>query len=542
VLALIFRADEPAVFVDPQFAVGFIITAVATIVAVVGQWSRIPSVWLSVIPLIDIVAVIFIRTAASNPHEDVGLFVIAPVVWLALMTPLPLVLVGFIGLEFSVVYPLLVANESPHALYDWTILIVKPGLLMLVALLVRIVNSRLRFRQHQTERLAEQLKIALDASEQREITVTTLLNSLDAGIVLFDSDGAITMGNDVAGSMSKLACLPLDGRPVDVAVLQIYRPDRITPVALDAAGSLLEFTDQIYTDTVYWIGAPGDQRAVVAKTSPLGEGSELKGGTVAIVYDVTNMIEAVRVRDEFVSTTSHELRTPLTSILGYVDLIDAPGLGIEMEIEVIERNAMRLLGMISDLLDVKVQNAVQRREVDLSVLVGSAAGKRRSDADAAGVLLNYSSADSGGAVSTDSGGAASAASAGSTGSPTSATVAVVDALAIGRVVDNLLSNAIKFSHRGDSVTVTVEGDDAVVVITVVDTGVGISAEDQTHIFDQFFRTPSAQVQSIPGTGLGLTVTQSILEAHHATIAVDSTLGRGTTMTVTLPRWPRHSEL
>jgi two-component system phosphate regulon sensor histidine kinase PhoR len=487
---------------------------------VVGQWSRIPSVWLSVIPLIDIVAVIFIRAAASNPHEDVGLFVIAPVVWLALMTPLPLVLVGFIGLEFSVVYPLLVANESPDALYDWTILIVKPGLLMLVALMVRIVNSRLRFRQQQTERLAEQLKIALDASEQREITVTTVLNSLDAGIALFNSDGAITMGNDVAGSMSRLARLPLDGRPVDVAALQIYRPDRITPVALDAGGSLLEFTDQIYADTVYWIGAPGDQRAVVAKTSPLGEGSELKGGTVAIVYDVTDMIEAVRVRDEFVSTTSHELRTPLTSILGYVDLIDAPGLGIEMEIEVIERNAMRLLGMISDLLDVKVQNAVQRREVDLSVLVGSAAGKRRSDAEAAGVLLNYSSADT----------------------PTTSTVAVVDAVAIGRVVDNLLSNAIKFSHRGDSVTVTVEGDDAVVVITVVDTGVGISTEDQTHIFDQFFRTPSAQVQSIPGTGLGLTVTQSILEAHHATIAVDSTLGQGTTMTVTLPRWPRHSEL
>jgi two-component system phosphate regulon sensor histidine kinase PhoR len=534
-LAIVLRTDEPGVYADPQLLAGMLVTGIATAATVVGQFARVPAAWLSVIPLIDIFAIILIRGAASDPHEDVGLFVIAPIIWLALLTPLPVMLLGFVGLELSVLYPLIAANESPAALYDWTILVVKPGLLMLLAIAVRVVASRLRHRQHQTELLAGQLQTALAASKLRESTVRTVLNSLTAGVAVFDGTGAITMVNSAAIAMGKLARLPLDDRPsgngralerandgqVDVAALELYRPDRTTPVALEPFETLSGFANQIIVDTVYWIGPPGDQRAVVAKISPLGDDTDYSGGTVAIVYDVTNLIEAVRVRDEFVSTTSHELRTPLTSILGYLDLIDAPGLGIEMEVEVIERNAMRLLGMIGDLLDVNVQSPIQRREVDLVVLVGSAAGKRRADADAAGVTLNYTSADTS-----------------LTPTGPAPILAVVDAVAIARVVDNLLTNAIKFSRRGDSVTVTVQVDDAVAVIAVADTGVGISSEDQSRMFDQFFRTPSAQVESIPGTGLGLTVTQSILEAHDATVAVDSALGRGTTMTVTLPRWPK----
>ncbi|PRY64622.1 signal transduction histidine kinase [Glaciihabitans tibetensis] len=514
-LIWIFRADASPILADPEFAVGLGITAVATVAAVVAQWQRIPSGWLSIIPLLDVVAVIFIRGAAAEQHPDVGLFVVAPVIWLALLTPLPVMIAGFVGLEIAVLYPLL-AHTPPESLYDWIVLILKPGLLMAIAVAVRINNSRLRSRQLRTEELASELQSALVASERRETTMRTVLDSITAAIVLFDAHGKLSLANDFAGTMSDLARFPLDGSAVDPDKLLLYRPDRTTPVPMPGVTTVFELAKKLSTDTVYWIGAPGNQRAVVTTATPLGEGSELHGGTVAVVYDVTNLIEAVRVRDDFVSSTSHELRTPLTSILGYLDLIDAPALGIEMEIEVIERNARRLLGMISDLLDVKVQSAVQRREVNLAVLVGSTAHKRSAEAAAAGIALSYTPADA---------------------SYVTPPLAVVDAVAIARVVDNLLSNAIKFSRRGDSVTVTLEVDDSVAVIAVVDTGVGISTEDQAHVFEQFFRAPSAKVGAIPGAGLGLTVTRSILEAHNATVTVESVVGQGTTMVVVIPRWP-----
>src|SRR5262249_7330923 len=110
-----------------------------------------------------------------------------------------------------------------------------------------------------------------------------------------------------------------------------------------------------------------------------------------------------------------------------------------------------------------------------------------------------------------------------------------DALRLGQMMDNLISNAIKFTPPGGSVTVTTGSANGNSTLDVRGTGAGISARDQQQVFERFFRSHAAHEETIPGTGLGLTITKAIVDAHSGTIDMQSMLGRGTTIKITLPR-------
>jgi signal transduction histidine kinase len=105
---------------------------------------------------------------------------------------------------------------------------------------------------------------------------------------------------------------------------------------------------------------------------------------------------------------------------------------------------------------------------------------------------------------------------------------------INEVLGNLISNAFKFTARGGKVALTVAAADNKVVVTVSDTGVGISAEQLPHIFDKFFMADNQAQAATKGTGLGLAIAREIVEAHGGQITVESRVGEGTTFVVTLP--------
>jgi signal transduction histidine kinase len=110
-----------------------------------------------------------------------------------------------------------------------------------------------------------------------------------------------------------------------------------------------------------------------------------------------------------------------------------------------------------------------------------------------------------------------------------------DRTRLNQVTDNLLSNAIKYTERGGTVTVTlgVAGDQA--HLSVRDTGIGISEDDQERIFDRFYRASTVRRGAVPGTGLGLHISRQLVEAHGGRIELTSAAGKGTTMDVYLPR-------
>lgn len=108
-----------------------------------------------------------------------------------------------------------------------------------------------------------------------------------------------------------------------------------------------------------------------------------------------------------------------------------------------------------------------------------------------------------------------------------------DGARISQVLNNILSNAIKYSPNGGSIEVSIAKKQNLAIISISDEGIGISPEDLPHIFEPFRRTKFTKL-SIPGVGLGLSVTKRIVEAHNGCLKVESTLGVGTTFTVELP--------
>jgi two-component system phosphate regulon sensor histidine kinase PhoR len=260
---------------------------------------------------------------------------------------------------------------------------------------------------------------------------------------------------------------------------------------------------------VYWVGGNDDQSAIIASSGVVERESGFPLGTVVVATDVTPLVEAIAVRDDFLATVSHELRTPLTSIIGYLGLIDAEELGIEMEVAVIERNAERLLTVIAHLLSATDgQPPIRRVDSDLGEILQSSLDTAMPRAQSAGVSIR---ARAGAAV-----------------------VAQVDPVAIEQVIDNLLTNAIKFASDAGTVTLSVDIDGADAVLQVADDGIGLSAEDQRQVFDRFFRARNSTDLAIPGMGLGLAIVRAFVQAHQGTVELASTLGEGTTVTVRLP--------
>ena len=233
---------------------------------------------------------------------------------------------------------------------------------------------------------------------------------------------------------------------------------------------------------------------------------------------VERLAQVDQTKNDFLATVSHELRTPITSILGYSQLLlsDESGTLPTMHHQVvgrIERNGRRLMGLIEDMLmmsQVEVGTFhFDRAPVDLRQPVLDAL-------EAVAPMLRANAL----MVESDLG-------------PDEVRVAG-DAAKLERVFTNLLSNAAKFSHPGDRIDarLTIEGDEA--VFTVTDTGLGISLEDQAHLFDRFFRGADAHALAIQGVGLGLPIASSIVTGHEGRIDVASELGRGSTFVVRLP--------
>jgi signal transduction histidine kinase len=231
--------------------------------------------------------------------------------------------------------------------------------------------------------------------------------------------------------------------------------------------------------------------------------------------------ELDRIKTDFVSSVSHELRTPLSSILGYLEmLVDGSAGGLAPDqlrvLDVVDRNARRLLALIEDLLMISAVESgtfkLARRPVSVRALVDGAYQAVVPQLAGRDLHVDLAVADEADALWGDAG-------------------------QLDRVVINLLTNAVKFTPDGGRISVAAHRTEAMVTITVSDTGMGIPSEDQPRLFERFFRSSSAQQLAVPGTGLGLSITKTIIEEHGGSIAIRSEAGSGTEVTVTLPAGP-----
>ncbi len=227
------------------------------------------------------------------------------------------------------------------------------------------------------------------------------------------------------------------------------------------------------------------------------------------------ILQSADMRVEFTANVSHELKTPLTSISGYAELIES-GMAKDEQIThfagEIHRSANRLLTLINDIIRLSQLDGpmpdMAIEPVDLEEVAASTVRQLELNAHKMGVTLELD-----------------------------ARRAVVDAdrHMMDELLYNLCDNAIRYNVTGGSVRVEVRPLHEKVIVCVQDTGIGISSEQQKHVFERFYRVDKSRSKETGGTGLGLAIVKHIAAKHNATIDIDSELGRGTAITVTFPR-------
>ena len=230
------------------------------------------------------------------------------------------------------------------------------------------------------------------------------------------------------------------------------------------------------------------------------------------------ILKSANMRVEFTANVSHELKTPLTSISGYAELIEsgmATGEQVGHFAGEIRKSANRLLTLINDIIRLSQMDSpaqeLSLEPVDLAAVAETTVEQLRLSATKMNVTLTLD---------------------------TRPALVSADRQMMEELLHNLCDNAIRYNVRGGSVRVEVRPVKERVIVCVQDTGIGISKENQEHVFERFYRVDKSRSKATGGTGLGLAIVKHIAAKHGAQIAMDSELGRGTSISVTFERFVR----
>lgn len=342
-----------------------------------------------------------------------------------------------------------------------------------------------------------------------------ILDTDAVGLSLVDLDGRFHSVNATQQRFFDLA-FP-GGHPGRVGTQgHIYDATQTYQLPVDEIPSSRAARGEELDSVLVWAGPdPLTRRALVISARNVRDGDGRRTGAAMVFQDVTEMMRAVRAKDQFVASVSHELRTPLTSALGNLELLhEATELAPERrrQVEVALRNVLRLSHMVADVLLASQAMSgsvlVDAHDVDLAAVVHDAVAAIAVQAEAHRVRVTRDVPES--------------------------FVTRVDGLRIRQVVDNLLNNAVVFAPGAD-VVVRVEDRGDVVALVVADTGEGVDPTELPQVFDWFFRGASTHARQVPGAGLGLSIVRTIVEAHGGTVTMSSTPSAGTTVEVLLPR-------
>ncbi|MDT0168096.1 ATP-binding protein [Pseudarthrobacter sp. BRE9] len=475
-------------------------------------WERLPARAVLVIPVLDCLAVGLTREAGDQYLAVLGFLLAFPVVWISAGPRRPRVAVAVMATVLSAVLPPIILGTGFDRA-DFIRIALLPVILGAIAVTTYGAFNVISFQRRSLEKRESEVRELLAASQDREQLLSTVLDTVSVAVSAVDPQGHTILANhqyssDVTRAVRKdeLAENPSD--------LTIYGPDRATPLPPEQSPRRRAARGEAFTDELLWIGSGTSQRAYSATCRLIKAPDGRHTGAVMAFTDVTALVEALAVKDQFVSSVSHELRTPLTSILGYLALALDEDLDPDLEdyLTVIRRNTQRLLGLVDDLLATATDGLnASPCPADLGEILAHSVEAACPRAQAAGVTLTLDL------------------------EPGSQLTGNFDPDRIGQAIDNLVSNAIKYTADGGSVTISAGTKDDTLYCQVTDTGIGMTEEEQSKAFTRFFRAANLHSSTIPGAGLGLAITKSIIENHNGTISISSSPGKGTTVSLTLPR-------
>ena len=496
---------------SPWYAAGLVLLVLTTGWTVAASLvPRLPSVT-TVVLVLDLAAIGVMRLVPDG--NGLGFLAVLVALWLGMDLCIRGVLVSFLGSAVLVALPSLVYYGLQEAWLSRALVLLVTAVVcsLTTATATRAWAAQNRALEEQGVRLQE----ALDAVVADRALNDAIVSTVDVGLVALSRTGEYRSMNPRHTAFMQLA-FP-DGHAGQAGQDGfVWAADRSTRVTKEEMPSIRAMRGEEFVDHVIWVGRePARQRALSVSARPVVDEEGRFDGAVLVYKDITELMSALAVKDEFVASVSHELRTPLTVVMGYLDLVlmrSDPTSSVHQQLQVARRNAHRLLTMVDDLLlTARFEEGrliVDLQDTDLAALVTEAVADHGPRAQDAGVTL---------------------------GSQVQGPVVVAaDRIRIRQVVDNLLSNAVKYTPSGGSVSVVLEQVGDGVELVVADSGIGISAADQERLFTKFFRAAQAEKMAIPGIGLGLAITTAIVQAHHGRLEVESEEDCGSTFRVRLP--------
>jgi PAS domain S-box-containing protein len=336
------------------------------------------------------------------------------------------------------------------------------------------------------------------------------------GVMILDAGHHIAVFNRALAQLSLWSAADALGRHHDDVIRWAHLETDLDLGAAVAGGWPLSSARQLYVE--------GDLRrrnggtvSVGITYAPLFDREGRLVNIIAGVRDITRFREAEEIKSTFISVISHELKTPVALIKGYADTLlrkDArwePGT-MQESLTVILEEADRLNQLIDNLLDAsRLQVGALPLEMDqvaLDALAERVAGRFRTQTQIHDIVVRF---------------------------PPDLPLAEGDPRRLEQVLNNLLSNAIKYSPDGGTIEISGRATDHDVIVTVSDEGVGIPFEEQSRVFERFFRGARERHQRTPGAGLGLYLVKAIVEAHAGRTWVESDPGKGAAFSFAVPR-------
>ena len=352
-------------------------------------------------------------------------------------------------------------------------------------------------------------KLGVTSFEKKQIA--TILNSINIGIIITDIHNNISQVNKYMLKLLNKDHFESIGSHLE----QILEDDELRLfITLQENGMGYKIGNNI--ETTFPKSAPGDTFSVsVSKINDIENGLV---GKMIIVRKITNEKMAEEARRDFIAHLSHEFKTPLTSIKSYSEmLMDGEVNDVETSKEfynIINTEADRLSSLVQNLLSISRMEmgnlTINTALVKTDLLVKDAFAAIETTANNKNIFLEKNVSEN---------------------SPS----LMGDKELLKVAIINILNNAVKYTPQNGKVTLSLFSQNGHIIFDVIDTGCGISPKDLPYIFDKTYRSKDPLVREEPGSGLGLALTQEIIELHGGEIEVQSESGKGAQFTIKLPK-------
>lgn len=350
------------------------------------------------------------------------------------------------------------------------------------------------------ERLASRNRELVEQASKLE----AVLNGIADGVIVLNLNDQIVTSNPAAEKILADMSGNFQTGPLRELPSQLFR--RLTLEEISQTDS--------YDTRRFRVGG----RVLSTSAAPVRDPDGTLLGTVLVLRDITREAEAETLKDSFIASISHELRTPLTAIKGYSELLiqlhtnDPESNGLRFA-KAINHNTSQLMQHINGLIDMTHIQAGElnlvKEYITFEDIVMDVVNRWRPRMEGKGLHLEVDITEERLPV-------------------------LGDRNRLYWAIQNIFSNAYNYTLKDDLIAVRVYRDGDQARVDVKDTGVGIAANDQQYLFSRFFRARNELTFGVPGVGLGLFITRSIVEAHNGRVWAESDLGIGSTFSIAIP--------